>query len=156
MRARIDNNVEVEAVTVREFGESDREGVIELWHSCGLTRSWNDPDLDINRKLTANDGGFFVAVHDGEILDSVMAGYVGHRGWINHLAVDPQRQGDGLGRLLMERAAQHLLDAGCPKINLQMRTDNSTAAQFYERLGYSVDDVVSMGKRIVHDDTPEQ
>lgn len=156
MPARIGNTAEVEAVTLRDFGEGDRAGVIELWRSCGLTRSWNDPNLDIDRKVAADDGGFFIAVHDNKVLASVMAGYDGHRGWINYLAVDPKCQGDGVGRLLMERAEQHLLDAGCPKINLQIRADNSAAVRFYERLGYSVDDVVSMGKRIVHDVTPER
>jgi len=42
---------------------------------------------------------------------------------------------------------------GCPKINLQIRTDNPAAVKFYESIGYNTDDVVSMGKRLVHDDT---
>ena len=146
----------MEAATVREFEEGDRAGVIELWRSSGLTRSWNDPDLDIDRKVSRDDGGFFIAVRNDSVLASVMAGYDGHRGWVNYLAVDPRCRGNGVGRLMMERAEQHLLNVGCPKINLQIRADNSAAAQFYERLGYSVDDVVSMGKRIVHDIAPER
>ena len=46
----------------------------------------------------------------------------------------------------------NLLEAGCPKINLQIRTSNHGVIEFYRHLGYSVDDVVSMGKRLEHDD----
>ena len=35
---------------VRPFRERDRSEVIELWRRCDLTRPWNDPGLDIDRK----------------------------------------------------------------------------------------------------------
>lgn len=144
-------------MNVRHFDEADRGSVIALWKACGLTRAWNDPDADIDHKLTLDDGGFFVAATNGQLVASVMAGYDGHRGWINYLAVDPSCRGDGVGRLVMDHAEQHLIASGCPKINLQIRAESSGAIQFYERLGFAVDDVVSMGKRLVQDDsTPER
>lgn len=147
----------VDAFEVRRFDEADRSAVIALWRTCGLTRSWNDPDADIDRKLALDDGGFLVAARDGQLVASVMAGYDGHRGWINYLAVDPACRGDGVGRLIMDRAEQHLTRSGCAKINLQIRAENTGAIQFYERLGFSIDDVVSMGKRLIDDDsTPER
>ena len=87
-----------------------------------------------------------------------MAGYDGHRGWINYLAVDLSCRGDGVGRLIMDRAEQHLTVSRSPKINLQIRVENTGAIQFYERLlGFSIDDVVSIGKRLIDDDsTPER
>jgi ribosomal protein S18 acetylase RimI-like enzyme len=45
-----------------------------------------------------------------------------------------------------------LREAGCPKINLQVRTSNQAVIEFYRRIGYSIDDVVSLGKRLEHDD----
>ena len=56
----------------------------------------------------------------------------------------------------MDRAEQHLIASGCPKINLQIRAENSDAIQFYERLGFSVDDVVGMGKRLIEDGGPPE
>ena len=47
----------------------------------------------------------------------------------------------------MERAEQRLDQVGCPKINLQIRVGNTAAIEFYERLGFTIDDVVSMGPR---------
>jgi ribosomal protein S18 acetylase RimI-like enzyme len=121
-----------------------------------IASAWNDPNLDIDRNLAVDDAMFFVAALGNDVVGSVMAGYDGHRGWINYLAVDPQHQGAGVGRLLMEQAEQHVEQAGCPKINLQIRVGNSAATEFYERLGFTVDDVVSMGKRLIDDATPDR
>ena len=52
---------------------------------------------------------------------------------------------------MMEAAETRLLALGCPKVNLQVRTDNPDAVAFYELLGYSVDPVVSMGRRLISD-----
>lgn len=146
----------MQAVTVREFGARDRMAVNDLWRECGLIRSWNDPNLDIDRNLAVDNATFLVAALGNDVIGSVMAGYDGHRGWINYLAVGPQHQGAGIGRLLMERAEQHLEQAACPKINLQIRVDSSAAIEFYERLGFTVDNVVSMGKRLIDDPTPDR
>ena len=41
---------------------------------------------------------------------------------------------------------------GCPKINLQVRRDNADAVGFYRAIGYSQDDVISLGKRLENDE----
>ena len=94
---------------------------------------------------------FLVGFEDGRVIASVMAGYDGHRGWINYLAVDPDHQRGGHGREIMQHAERLLLAAGCPKINLQIRNDNLAAIAFYERIGFQRDEVVSFGKRLIPD-----
>jgi ribosomal protein S18 acetylase RimI-like enzyme len=56
--------------------------------------------------------------------------------------------------MMMEAAERLLRKAGCPKVNLQVREENEGAVQFYQRLGYAVDQVISMGKRLEKDDGP--
>ena len=80
-----------------------------------------------------------------------MAGYEGHRGWINYLAVDPSRRRRGLGTRLMDEAEGLLGERGCPKINLQVRSSNAQVIAFYRAIGFALDDVVSMGKRLQQD-----
>jgi ribosomal protein S18 acetylase RimI-like enzyme len=80
-----------------------------------------------------------------------MAGYEGHRGWINYLAVDPEHRRRGLGRTMMAEAENRLRLASCPKINLLVRTTNTDVIAFYRALGYEVDDVISMGRRLEAD-----
>jgi ribosomal protein S18 acetylase RimI-like enzyme len=80
-----------------------------------------------------------------------MVGYEGHCGWINYLAVDPGSRRIGIGRALMNEAEKLLRSAGCPKINLQVRSTKNSVIKFYKRIGYAIDDVVSFGKRLEHD-----
>jgi ribosomal protein S18 acetylase RimI-like enzyme len=135
---------------IRPYRPADEVDVIALWTTCGLVRPWNDPKKDITRKLAVNAEWFLVAVDeaDARIVGTVMAGYEGHRGWINYLAVDPSRRRNGLGRTLMDEAEKCLRSAGCPKINLQVRTTNADVIAFYRQIGFATDDVVSLGKRL--------
>jgi len=113
---------------------------------------WNNPSLDIDRKLKVQKEMFLVGSLNGKIVASVMAGYDGHRGWINYLAVLPEYQETGIGRRIMEEAEKRLREIGCPKINLQVRGSNTGVIEFYKKIGYKIDDVVSLGKRLVPDE----
>ena len=137
---------------IRPYRAADQDAVIALWTSCGWVRPANDPALDIAMKRVA--GGKWLLVAEASsglgaikrVVGTVMAGYDGHRGWINYLAVEPKSRGGGIGRALMVEAESVLKAAGCPKINLQVPTEDAAATGFYERLGFSVDAVVTMGK----------
>jgi len=137
---------------VRPYGQEDESAVIDLWSRCDLVRPSNDPKKDIARKMRVNPELFLVGTKDGVIVACVMAGYEGHRGWINYLAVAPEHQKSGFGRQILDEAERRLRALGCPKINLQVRTDNKDVIAFYERLGFVMDPVVSFGKRLVRDD----
>jgi ribosomal protein S18 acetylase RimI-like enzyme len=125
--------------------------VIDLWQRCNLTRPQNNAKKDIERKLAVDPEQFLVGLVDGKVVATVMFGYDGHRGWVNYLGVDPERQKQGLGRQMMDAVEKKVRPLGCPKINLQVRNGNTNALKFYERIGYKIDEVVSMGKRLVED-----
>ncbi|MCS5522761.1 GNAT family acetyltransferase [Curtobacterium flaccumfaciens pv. oortii] len=153
---------------IRPFRTEDTDAVVALWESCGLVRPWNDPRRDIARKLTVQPELFLVAepdATDGDDTDTHtdtdtaeagvvaagMAGFDGHRGWVNYLAVRPDLQGSGLGRTLMAEFERLLTDLGCPKLNLQVRAGNEQVLGFYASLGYTDDRTVSLGKRLIPD-----
>src|SRR4051812_38824786 len=138
-------------VIVRAFKESDEARVIELWMFAGLIRAWNDPKKDIQRKLKVQRELFLVAELEGVVVGVVMAGYEGHRGWINYLAVDIGQRRRGIGSALMRDAERRLRLLGCPKINLQVRGENAEVQAFYAALGFKNDEVVSLGKRLEED-----
>jgi ribosomal protein S18 acetylase RimI-like enzyme len=135
----------------RPFDKSDQQAVIALWKDCGLVVPWNDPVKDIDRKLTVDPELFLVGEHAGEIVASVMGGYEGHRGWINYLAVSPRHQRKGYGRLIMEAVELAIRQKGCPKINLQIRGSNTDIASFYQAVGYDIENVIGLGKRLEPD-----
>ena len=138
-------------MTIRAYRASDEEAVIGLWNACGLVVPHNNPKRDIERKLRVNPELFLIGELDGQVIASCMAGYEGHRGWINYLAVHPEYQRHGLARAIMQHAESLLHAAGCAKINLQVRSTNAAVIAFYERLGFAQDNVVSLGKRLEHD-----
>lgn len=139
------------SVLVRAFKESDEARVIELWMFGGLLKPWNDPKKDIARKLKMQRDLFLVAELEGVVVGVVMAGYEGHRGWINYLAVDIGQRRRGIGTALMRDAERRLRLLGCPKINLQIRRENTAVQAFYAAIGFSDDNVVSLGKRLESD-----
>lgn len=138
-------------MNIRQFNDNDRQQVIALWQACELTRPWNNPDKDIDRKLKFQPELFFVGELDSKIIASAMAGYDGHRGSVFYLAVDPKCQDSGYGKILMEHIEQTLENLGCPKLNIGIRSSNSKVLGFYKQLGYTVDEVVSLGKRLIED-----
>ena len=136
---------------VRPYRTDDEESLVSLWQVCELTVPWNNPHKDIARKLQVQPELFLVGILDSRLIATVMGGYDGHRGWINYLAVHPDFQGKGYGQEIMNSVETGLLEMGCPKINLQIRTGNDKIQLFYQKLGFTNDQVVSMGKRLEAD-----
>ena len=118
--------------------------------SKGVSRGvpWNDLKKDICRKLSIQREMFLVGSIGSKLVATVMAGYDGHRGWINYLAVATGSQKRGFGRRMMDATEARLREMGCPEISLQIRGSNADIIEFYRVIGYSVDAVVSMGKRL--------
>jgi len=136
---------------VRQFKAQDTDQVIALWQECELTRPWNNPLLDIERKQQLGDSLFLVGELDNQLMASVMGGYDGHRGWMYYLAVSPKHRRCGYARELISHLEQKLIALGCPKLNLQIRTDNIAVQEFYHEIGFTEDATVSMGKRLIPD-----
>lgn len=138
-------------MVIRSFHPADELAVIQLWMRCGLIVPQNNPRSDVERKLWVSPELFLVGTVGDEIVASVMAGYDGHRGSINYLAVAPEYQHNGYGRALVEHVEAILRDCGCPKINLCVRTTNESVIAFYQRLGFDCDPVITMSKRLTTD-----
>jgi ribosomal protein S18 acetylase RimI-like enzyme len=137
---------------IRAFEERDTDAVIRLWEDCELTRPWNDPRRDIQRKSTTQPDLFLVGDDAGAVVATAMVGYDGHRGWVYYLAVDPAHRGTGYSRALMAEAERLLIERGCSKLMLMVRASNTAVVDLYEHLGYAQEDTVVMGKRLIADD----
>ena len=139
-------------MTIRPFESGDEEAVISLWSACSLVVPWNNPQRDIERKLQVQPELFLVGEQKGCIIATIMAGYEGHRGWLNYVAIAPDLQGQGFGRQIVEYAIEELRLRGCPKINLQVRASNKEVIAFYQSLGFQVEEVVNLGMRLIKDE----
>ena len=98
--------------TIREYKDTtDRVQVVELWRNVfGYETAHNEPNLAITKKIATNDGLFFVAVENTDVVGTIMAGYDGHRGWLYSVAVAPNKRLSGLGSSLVHHAEKHLLN----------------------------------------------
>ncbi|MBS0971637.1 GNAT family acetyltransferase [Chimaeribacter arupi] len=136
---------------IRIFRQDDFEEVITLWERCDLLRPWNDPEMDIERKMNHDPDLFLVAQVGGELVGTVMGGYDGHRGAAYYLGVHPDFRGRGIANALMSRLEKKLIARGCPKINLMVREENDAVTSMYEKLGYELADSIALGKRLIED-----
>jgi len=133
---------------IRAYQPTDENAVLALWTSCGLVSPNSNSQADIRRKLAVQPELFLIGTLDSAVIASGMAGYDGHRGYLYYLAVSPEHQRKGYGRAIVAHLQSILHERGCPKLNLFVSTDNISAFAFYERLGFSNNDMVSMGRHL--------
>ncbi len=134
---------------IRPYQDADEPAVTALWRAVLPDNSpHNDPATAIRKKRAVERDLFFVADVEGTVAGTVMGGYDGHRGWVYAVAVRPEQRRRGIGTALVRRLEKALAARGCLKVNLQVRATNAAVVAFYERLGYAVEERVSMGKRL--------
>ncbi len=137
-------------ILIRSYIEEDEAEVIRLWREVFPDSPfWNDPATDIHKKLEIQRDMFIVALENEKLVGTAMAGYDGHRGWVYYVAVNPKSQMRGIGRALVLEVEERLIAIGCHKLNLQVRAGDTSVIEFYERIGYNVEERVSMSKRLV-------
>ena len=134
---------------IRNYHQSDKESVISLWKEVfNPNQHHNDPGIAINMKNKHNDNLFFVAEEGNQIIGSIISGFDGHRGWLYSLAVHPRYRRKGIGTSLVNKALDELENLGCLKVNLQINSDNKTVIDFYEKIGFLIEERISMGKKM--------
>ena len=134
---------------IRPYMEADEAAVAGLWREVFPDApSWNHPETDIRRKLAVQRELFLVAVVEGQVVGTAMGGYDGHRGWVYYVVVSPKHRRQRIGTALMREVERRLARLGCPKVNLQVRASNHEVVAFYQKLGYAVEERVSLGRRL--------
>ncbi|MBB6424690.1 GNAT family acetyltransferase [Sphingopyxis sp. JAI128] len=134
---------------IRRYRPTDFDGVQSLWEEAFPNDPpWNRAEIAVPAKLAFQPDLLFVAIDGGGVIGSVMAGYDGHRGWLYAVAVQEDCQRGGVGAALVRKAESALAALGCEKVNLQVRASNEAVARFYTKLGYAVEDRISLGRRL--------
>jgi len=84
--------------------------------------------MESGKFLVAEDAAGFAGCVYLEIRDG--------RGYLGLLAVDPARQGTGLGRKLIVAAEEYFRASGCGAVDLRVISQRTPLPPFYRRLGY--------------------
>ena len=131
--------------TIRAYQDTDRPALIEIYQLCFPNApAWNNPAKMIDDKIAIDPQGLLVGMVDGRIVSTIMAGYDGHRGWLNCLATHPDHQRQGYAAAMVAHAIDLLAHRGAPKINLQIRGGDTSLEAIYAKLGFATEDRISM------------
>ena len=91
---------------------------------------------DVRRHM--QHGVFLVLELDGALAAAVYVKVRAGSGYFGMLSVDPSRQGEGLGRQLIEAAEEWCRTAGCTEMEIEVVSLRTELPPFYERLGYAL------------------
>lgn len=127
------------SVQIRPMKISDYDAVFTLWtQSSGMTLRDADSRAAIDAYLQRNPQISQVALLQGTLVGAVLAGTDGRRGYVQHLAITPPHQGQGIGKRLLAASIEALAQQGIAKTHLFIHADNDNARQFYRHLGWQV------------------
>ena len=123
---------------IRPMSIFEYDKLRELWLS---TPGMGLNDLDDSREgiakfLARNPNTCFIAAQDSQLIGGIMCGHDGRRGYIYHTCVRADRQGEGIGRALVEAALDALQAEGIHKAALVVFDRNEKGNAFWEKLGF--------------------
>lgn len=132
-------------VEIFPFNPSDYDEVMALWRATdGLTLREADSRNAVVNYLARNPGLSFVARDGSRLVGAVLAGTDGRRGYLQHLAVAPTHRRRGLGTRLANRVLEGLGALGVSKCHLFVLRERPQAREFWERLGWTARDDVTL------------
>ena len=120
----------------REVTLADVDGVLDLWRRGGVDHDVEQDRAEIVAKLDYDPDLFILTEADGRVIGSVMGTYDGHRGRIKRCVIDPERQGTGLGRKLVEELERRFLARGITELRLEVWADNEGGLAFWSSMGW--------------------
>jgi len=124
---------------LREFTTADYEDALALWQRCeGIGLSDADGPCAIRAFLERNPGLSFVAVAAGKLVGTSLCGHDGRRGYLYHLAVDPQCRREGLGKQLALASLAGLKTAGIQKCHIMVYHTNESGKAFWQSFGWKL------------------
>jgi len=122
---------------IAEMMAADYEDAISLWKRCeGIGLSDADERDPLSRFLDMNPGLSFTAHVDGALVGTCLCGTDGRRGYLYHLAVDPQARRQGIGRALVDKTLQALLDRDIHKCHIMVYSENTLGLAFWKQTGW--------------------
>lgn len=137
-------------VTIRIMTIDDYAAAYALWqNSEGIGLSSADSREGIARLLQRNPGLSSLAEEDGVLAGAVLCSTDGRRGYLHHLAVDPQFRRRGIGRALVEHSLDCLRREGIQKCHIFVYHENHPGMKFWEEIGYVArKDLILMSREI--------
>lgn len=134
--------------TVRLASDADRGAVLELWKSS----DFGEIDSKEWRSLTTGGCAKLLVADDGdEVVGTVVAAFDGWRAFLYHVAVVPDRRGEGLARLLMDEALNGLQSMGARRAFALVQDINTAGLALCATMGFELEGDVAWVKDPIAD-----
>ena len=128
---------------IRPMTINDYDEVFAMWQiTTKRALSKADERDQIERYLLRNAGMSQVAVVDGKIVGTVLAGHDGRRGFVHHMAVLPDYRRRHIGHRLAEKAIEMISRDGIDKTHIFCYQNNETGQNFWKDFGFEKRDDV--------------
>jgi GNAT superfamily N-acetyltransferase len=127
-------------VAIRAAASGDIPALVQLINAAFIVEQFVFDGDRINAEETRAfmaAGKFLLAEDAAGFAGCVYLEIRQDRGYLGLLAVDPARQGTGLGRRLVAAAEEYFRAAGCSAIDLRVISQRTPLPPFYRRLGYA-------------------
>lgn len=135
---------------LRRLTADDYADIIRVWADAGLPfkPEGRDHRTRIALEIAREDTAFFGLFENGRMLAVGLATFDGRKGWINRVAVDPDRRGEGFGGRIMTACEQFLRERGADIIAALIEDVNSPSISLFQKQGYIVmKDILYFSKR---------
>ncbi len=126
--------------TLRRLTIDDYDSIMALWQRAGLHSirpEGRDSRSEFEKQLA--QGQIVIGLEeDGKLIGVVLATHDTRKGWINRLAIDPDRRRQGYGTQLIHAAEDMLRETGIKVIAALIEDDNDVSLALFEKEGYAV------------------
>lgn len=130
---------------IEKFSMKFYEEVVELWRKSGISVGSTDTKEELERVVRRTPQLFLVGKIDEKIISVIIGGFDGRRGYVHHLAVDPDYQKKGYGKMIMGELMNKFLKLKVHKVHLFLEKYNKEVVEFYRNLGWEIrDDLIMM------------
>ena len=129
-----------EGISIRTAQNGDVPALVGLINAAFIVEQFVFDGDRINREETQafmETGRFLVAEDSAGLAGCVYVEVRNERGYLGLLAVDPGRQGEGLGRTLVAAAEDYFRAEGCRAVDLRIISPRTPLPSFYRHLGYA-------------------
>ncbi len=130
---------------IEKFKMQYYDEIVELWRRTGIGVGSSDTKDEVAAVLARNPNLFLIGKEDGKVLAGVIGTFDGRRGYVHHLAVDPDYQKMGYGKMIMDELIELFRNLKVHKLHLFIEKTNRNVVEFYNKLGWEIrDDLVMM------------
>ena len=132
--------MKIELFTMRYYHD-----IIDLWKRSGIEVSSSDTQDEIAKILKRNSDLFLIGKEDGKVVAVVIGAFDGRRGYVHHLAIDPDYQKKRYGKMMMDELIERFRKKKVHKVHLFIEKHNKEVVAFYKELGWDIrNDLIMM------------